>query len=55
MLQLPEGRGLGTFFWEPTQEGEWGDAMFTWQGNTLRANASDFAEFDDTIRDLVGL
>jgi arabinogalactan endo-1,4-beta-galactosidase len=55
MLDLPDGRGLGTFFWEPTQGGEWGEAMFTWQGNVLEANSADFAEFDDTIRSLVGL
>jgi len=54
MLDLPNGRGLGTFFWEPTEGGEWGDAMFTWQGNSLVANAEDFAEYDQ-IRSLVGL
>lgn len=24
MKNLPNGRGLGTFFWEPTRSGEWG-------------------------------
>jgi arabinogalactan endo-1,4-beta-galactosidase len=43
---LPDGRGLGTFFWEPTRSGEWGDALFTWQGNSAVANSSDFAEYD---------
>lgn len=46
MLDLPDGRGLGTFFWEPTQSGEWGESLFTWSGNTARANAADFREFD---------
>jgi arabinogalactan endo-1,4-beta-galactosidase len=46
MRELPDGRGLGTFFWEPTQAGEWGAAMFTWQGNRASANAADFAEYD---------
>ena len=55
MVDLPDGRGLGTFFWEPTQGGEWGDPLFTWQGNSLVANQDDFAEYDDTIRELVGL
>lgn len=46
MRELPDGRGLGTFFWEPTQSGSWGQAMFTWEGNTARANEADFAEYD---------
>ena len=46
MRELPAGRGLGTFFWEPTQSGAWGQAMFTWQGNRASANAADFAEYD---------
>ena len=54
MHDLPDGRGLGTFFWEPTQSGSWGDSMFTNSGGTLRANSDDFAEFDE-IRDAFGL
>ena len=46
MRELPDGRGRGTFFWEPTQSGAWGPAMFTWQGNRASANAADFAEYD---------
>lgn len=46
--------GLGTFFWEPTQSGEWGDSMFTWQGNTATAIAEDFAEYD-AISESLGL
>jgi arabinogalactan endo-1,4-beta-galactosidase len=41
-----DGRGLGTFFWEPSQSGEWGNSMFDRQGNTFRARAADFAEYD---------
>jgi arabinogalactan endo-1,4-beta-galactosidase len=52
MKGLPGGRGLGTFFWEPTLGGEWGDAMFTWQNSTQRANPDDFAEFDALRADL---
>jgi arabinogalactan endo-1,4-beta-galactosidase len=54
MRDLPDGRGLGTFFWEPTQSGAWGQSLFTSTGGVLRANASDFAEFD-AIRDELGL
>lgn len=46
MRELPDGRGLGTFFWEPTQSGSWGAALFDWQGNTATARAVDFAEYD---------
>jgi arabinogalactan endo-1,4-beta-galactosidase len=54
MRDLPDGRGLGTFFWEPTQSGAWGESLFTNMGGTLRANSDDFAEFD-AIRDELGL
>lgn len=46
MRELPDGRGLGTFFWEPTQSGPWGAALFDWQGNTASARTEDFAEYD---------
>jgi arabinogalactan endo-1,4-beta-galactosidase len=55
MRQLPNGRGLGTFLWEPTQSGAWGQALFTEEGGAvLRANPADFAEFD-ALRDVLGL
>lgn len=43
---LPDGRGLGTFFWEPTQGGSWGAALFTLVDGEYRANEADFSEFD---------
>jgi arabinogalactan endo-1,4-beta-galactosidase len=46
MRELPDGRGLGTFFWEPTQSGAWGRSMFARQGNRFSANPDDFAEYD---------
>ena len=51
MRELPDGRGLGTFFWEPTQSGSWGEAIFDWQGNSATARAADFAEFDQMRAD----
>lgn len=51
MRDVPDNRGLGTFFWEPTESGFWGDAIFTWQGNTARANADDFAVYDQIVED----
>ena len=51
MRDVPGGRGLGTFFWEPTQSGSWGQSMFTQQGNRLTARAADFAEYDQMRRD----
>jgi arabinogalactan endo-1,4-beta-galactosidase len=52
MRDLPDGRGLGTFFWEPTLSGEWGDSMFTWGGGTQTAKSSDFAEYDAMLPSL---
>ncbi len=46
MRDLPDGRGLGTFFWEPTQSGSWGSSLFTLEDGVYRANEADFAEFD---------
>ncbi|HEY7772312.1 MAG TPA: glycosyl hydrolase 53 family protein [Marinagarivorans sp.] len=51
MQAVPDNRGLGTFFWEPTESGFWGDALFTRQGNSFRANASDFAVYDQMVQD----
>ncbi|HEX6276192.1 MAG TPA: glycosyl hydrolase 53 family protein [Polyangiaceae bacterium] len=46
MFDLPDGRGRGTFFWEPTQSGVWGAALFTQMNGAYHANHADFAEFD---------
>jgi arabinogalactan endo-1,4-beta-galactosidase len=54
MRDLSSGRGVGTFFWEPTQSGAWGQSIFSQQGNSYRANASDFAEYD-ALRSELGL
>lgn len=54
MRDLPNGRGLGTFFWEPTQSGSWGTAMFALSGTTYHASPEDFAEFD-ALRPSLGL
>ena len=54
MAGLPDGRGLGTFFWEPTRSGDWGSALFSFQGNVATANKADFDEFD-LLRPQVGL
>jgi arabinogalactan endo-1,4-beta-galactosidase len=52
MLDLPDGRGLGTFLWEPTQSGTWGASLFTLMNGAYHANADDFAEFDALRVDL---
>jgi arabinogalactan endo-1,4-beta-galactosidase len=51
---LPDRRGLGTFLWEPTRSGAWGDALFSEQAETLTAKATDFAELD-ALRPMLGL
>jgi arabinogalactan endo-1,4-beta-galactosidase len=48
---LPESRGVGTFFWEPTQSGSWGDALFDFSGNQATAREADFAEYDQIVAD----
>jgi len=49
MKNLAGGRGLGTFFWEPTRGGEWGESMF---GANQTALPEAFAEYDDLLDDL---
>jgi len=46
MRDLPDGRGLGTFIWEPTQSGSWGNALFVFNGTSYEADAAAFAELD---------
>jgi arabinogalactan endo-1,4-beta-galactosidase len=46
MRDLPDGRGRGTFLWEPTQSGSWGSSLFTFVNGAQHANADAFAEFD---------
>lgn len=47
MKGLPNNRGMGAFFWEPTQSGYWGDGIFTWDGNTATADSAKFSELDN--------
>ncbi len=51
MRALPDGRGLGTFFWEPTANGEWGDAMFTRAGSEAQTKPADWAIYDQIADD----
>lgn len=51
---LPDGRGRGTFFWEPTLSGTWGTALFTVSGQSYRADPRAFAEID-ALRGELGL
>lgn len=45
MEEVP--RGLGAFFWEPTEGGAWGPSMFKWNGkNELHALPEAFDEYD---------
>ncbi len=51
MRNLPDGRGMGTFFWEPTANGEWGDAMVTWAGSQAQMKPEDLAIYDQIADD----
>lgn len=46
MSELPDGRGLGAFLWEPTQWYPWSDALFTASGQEWAANEEDWAMFE---------
>lgn len=46
MYQLPNSKGAGTFFWEPALSGEWGESMFTINGNVYTAKPERFKIYD---------
>lgn len=47
MMALPDNRGIGSFFWEPTRSGFWGEGIFYWEGNSAIAEPTRFSEFDN--------
>lgn len=51
MRDLPDRRGLGTFYWEPTESGSWGPSLFTRQDATYRALDPSFRVFDSIRAD----
>ncbi|HCM47280.1 MAG TPA: hypothetical protein DIS98_07170 [Colwellia sp.] len=51
MYDLPDNRGLGTFFWEPVLSGEWGQSMFTKNGNVYTAKPDNFLIYDSIVKD----
>lgn len=51
MFNLPNERGLGTFFWEPVLSGEWGQSMFNKNGNIYTAKPEDFMIYDKIVQD----
>jgi arabinogalactan endo-1,4-beta-galactosidase len=46
IYNLTTNRGFGTFFWEPTRYGAWGNGLFTWSGTSCTAISSAFAVYD---------
>lgn len=52
LTDLPDGRGVGAFRWEPTLSGTWGRAMFDISGSSYIANEDEFAIFDEMRSDL---
>jgi arabinogalactan endo-1,4-beta-galactosidase len=49
VFDLPSLRGAGTFFWEPTRSGGWGQGLFTFAGGA--ANAVDsYMDFYDQMK-----
>ena len=51
MRDLPFGRGLGTFLWEPTESGSWGSALFNRSGNIYTAIPARFQEYDRMVQE----
>ena len=51
MFNLPNERGLGTFFWEPVLSGEWGLSMFNKNGSVYTAKPEDFLIYDKIVQD----
>ena len=45
-FNIANDRGFGTFFWEPTRSGDWGNGLFTWNGTSCTAISSAFAVYD---------
>jgi arabinogalactan endo-1,4-beta-galactosidase len=43
---LPNGRGAGTLFWEPTRGGGWGEGLFTRSGQNSTAIAARMMLYD---------
>jgi arabinogalactan endo-1,4-beta-galactosidase len=48
---LPNGRGAGTLFWEPTRGGGWGEGLFTRSGQNSNAIASRMMLYDQMRAD----
>jgi len=46
LFNIANDRGFGTFFWEPTRSGDWGNGLFTWNGTSCTAISSAFAVYD---------
>jgi arabinogalactan endo-1,4-beta-galactosidase len=47
--ELPNGRGAGTFFWEPTRSGPWGEGLFSWTTGTGTA-IDAYMDFYDQMK-----
>jgi arabinogalactan endo-1,4-beta-galactosidase len=46
IFNLPNHRGLGTFFWEPTESGAWGPGLFATTGNRYGTVPASIDQFD---------
>ena len=50
MRELPDGRGIGTFIWEPTLSGPWGEPLFDREAKVLTAKPEAFSVYDGITR-----
>ncbi len=50
--ELPDGRGVGAFVWEPTRSGSWGMSMFAPSGASYQAKEAQFGLYDELVDEL---
>jgi arabinogalactan endo-1,4-beta-galactosidase len=48
--ELPNARGAGTFFWEPSRSGAWGDGLFTWGGGNTATAVDGYMDFYEQMK-----
>jgi arabinogalactan endo-1,4-beta-galactosidase len=46
LFALPNHQGIGTFFWEPSHSGAWGQGLFSTSGNQYATVPASIDQFD---------
>jgi arabinogalactan endo-1,4-beta-galactosidase len=48
--ELPNARGAGTFFWEPSRSGAWGDGLFSFGGGNVASAVDSYMDFYEQMK-----